>query len=170
MSNNELTTEVAGQISHWHSKAQEYATASKQHAIEALESAVNAGNYIHQAEQGLSNGQLLKWLRDNVNDLTPKQAKAYLSLYHTSEKQKLEEKTLDHRQLLMLGIIEQKEAVATPIENKQVSDQKWMGYIHNLRGWWSKTTADRPVNSWNYDEREAIKAQLHPLVEIYNSL
>lgn len=168
--NTELTTEIAGQVQHWHLEAQSHAGKSKEHAIQALEAGVNAGNYLVQAKAELTKGETLSWLRDNVPDLTQQQAKAYMSLYHVAQKHRDSSGCIDHRQLTMLGIIDQKEAVATPKQGAEIGTSKWIGWVGNICGWFNKTTADKPVSSWPKEERRIIKSQLEPLVAIYNAL
>lgn len=168
--NEELTTELASQISQWHQEAQELANQSRQAAEDALGAAINCGQHL-EAAHTQTKGQFLAWLRDNVQDLKPEQAKAYMTLLHVHRERESHE--LDHRQLLLLGVIDKAEAKATdrgPGSHDPTQSTKWVGWASNIRGWWTKTVREKPVETWNEEEREGVRNQLKPLVDIYNSL
>lgn len=168
--NEELTTELAGQIAHWHEQAQELALHSRRCAEDALNAAINCGQHI-EAAQAQTKGQVLAWLRDNVKELDLEQAKAYMTLLRVHRER--EAHAIDHRQLLLLGVIDKAEAKATDRgEGGQdpVQSTKWVGWASNIRGWWTKATRERPVATWSDEEREAVRNQLRPLMEIYNAL
>lgn len=164
---NELESAVAQEIKHWHLKAEEFANDAKNSAAEAMSSAVNAGNFIAQAEQ-LSRGKMLAWLRDNVPDITIERAKAYLSIFRTSEARS--EMVIDHRQLLLLGVIDQKISNPSDATPTKIDSPKWMGWKGNICAWFHKETAQRPVERWTPEERHEVANQLKPLVEIYERL
>jgi hypothetical protein len=164
---NELESAVAQQIKHWHHKAEEFANDAKISASDAMISAVNAGNFIAQAEQ-LSRGKMLAWLRDNVPDITIERAKAYLSIFRTSEARS--EMVIDHRQLLLLGVIDQKISNPSEAAPTKIDSPKWMGWKGNICAWFNKETAQRPVERWTPEERHEVANQLKPLVEIYERL
>ena len=164
---NELESAVAQQIKHWHSKAEGFANDAKTSAADAMSSAVNAGNFIAQAEQ-LSRGKMLAWLRDNVPDITIERAKAYLSIFRTSEARF--EMVIDHRQLLLLGVIDQKISNPSEVAPTKIDSPKWMGWKGNICAWFNKETAQRPVERWTPEERHEVANQLKPLVEIYERL
>jgi len=164
---NDLQIAVAEQIKHWHEKAESSAYNARSSAGEAMEAAVNAGNFIAQAEQ-LSRGKMLAWLRDNVPDITIDRAKAYLSIFRTSEARS--EMVIDHRQLLLLGVIDQKISNPSEVTPSKVDAPKWMGWKGNICAWFNKETAQRPVERWTPEERHEVANQLKPLVEIYERL
>lgn len=163
---NELTTDLANEITRWHEQAQQHAQDSREQAEQALKAAVNCGQHIEIAQQ-MTKGQMLAWLRDNVPTLEPQQAKAYLSLLQVHRER--ESHAIDHRQLLLLGVIDKGEAVATSRSEGQ-DPGKWVGWVANVRVWFTRTTRERPVNEWTPDEREAVRNQLRPVVEIFESL
>lgn len=168
--NEELTTQLADRIETWHYRAQELANSSRQCAEGALDAAINCAQHI-EAAQAHTKGQILAWLRDNVPDLNHEQAKAYMTLLRVHRER--EEHAIDHRQLLLLGVIDKAEAKATDrgdASHDPSQSTKWIGWASNIRGWWSKTTRERPVAAWNDEEREAVRNQLKPLVDIYNAL
>lgn len=168
--NEELTTQLAGQISHWHQEAQGLANESRRCAEDALNAAINCGQHI-EAAQAHRKGQILAWLRDNVPDLSHEQAKAYMTLLRVHRER--EEHAIDHRQLLLLGVIDKAEAKATDRgewSHDPMKSTKWVNWTYSIRGWFSKATRERPVAAWNDEEREAVRNQLKPLVDIYNAL
>lgn len=164
---NELESAVAQQIKHWHQKAEGFANDAKTNAADAMSSAVNAGNFLAQAEQ-LSRGKMLAWLRGNVPDITIERAKAYLSIFRTSEARS--EMVIDHRQLLLLGVIDQKISNPSEVAPTKVDSPKWMGWKGNICAWFNKETAQRPVERWTPEERHEVANQLKPLVDIYERL
>ena len=163
----QLSTEIADQIGHWHEQAECHATATREQAEQALQAAVNAGQYLAQIET-MTRGRTLAWLRDNVPNLTPQRAKAYLSLFHTQSAREC--KAIDHRQLLMLGVVDKAEAIATAHARPAINAGKWIGWIGSTRGWYTKATRERPLSQWLPEERQAVRDQLRPLVEIFNEL
>jgi hypothetical protein len=164
---NELESAVAQEIKYWHGKAEAFANDAKTSAADAMSSAVNAGNFIAQAEQ-LSRGKMLAWLRDNVPDITIERAKAYLSIFRTSEARS--EMVIDHRQLLLLGVIDQKISNPSDATPTKIDSPKWMGWKGNICAWFHKETAQRPIERWTPEERHEVANQLKPLVEIYERL
>lgn len=168
--NEELTTELAGQIAKWHNEAQELANESRRCAENALDAAIYCGQHL-EAANTQTKGQFLAWLRDNVPDLKPEQAKAYMTLLHVHRER--ESHALDHRQLLLLGVIDKADAKATDrggASHDPSQSTKWIGWASNIRGWWTKATRERPVTNWSDEEREAVRNQLKPLIDIYNAL
>ena len=164
---NELQTAVVDQIKYYHFRANAFAQNAKASAADAMTAAINAGNYLAQAET-LSNGRMLSWLRDNVPDLTHERAKAYLSIFRTSETRS--EMVVDHRQLLLLGVIDQKISNPSEVVTTKVDAPKWMAWRGNICSWFNKETAQRPIERWEAEERHEVANQLRPLVEIYNRL
>lgn len=165
--NQKLTTELASEIARLHNQAEDFAEQTKASAQDALSAAVQCGRHIDQVE-GMTKGKLLAWLRDNVPGLTPERAKAYLSLFHVHQER--EAHAIDHRQLILLGVVEKAEAQATQRTAPQIGAGKWVGWIGNVRGWFTKTTRERPLSDWTSDERQAVKDQIKPLIDIYNQL
>lgn len=164
---NELTSELAGEISRLHAAAEQSARDAKCSAEDALAFAVQTGRHIEQVQQ-MTKGRTLAWLRDNVPDLTPDRAKAYLSLFHVHKED--ETKRLDHRQLLLLGVIDKAEAIATDRSEPDLGAGKWIAWASNIKGWWTKETRMRPVSNWSAEERLAVRDQLKPIVEIWEAL
>jgi|TARA_R110000824_G_C15061316_1_gene662426 hypothetical protein len=162
-----IAESVAGQIAHWHTETQRLVSETRATAGEAMQAAVNTGAYLQDSKK-FHKGQAAAWLRDNVPDVTHEQVKAYLSIYKTSEERKAVE--VDHRQLLLLGVIDQKEMEATKRTSSQVEDTKWADWAANITGWWNKTRITKPLNQWTEGERGMVKQQLKPVVDIFNSL
>ena len=165
--NDEISESVAGQITHWHAETQRLVNATRETAGEAMQAAVNTGAYLQDSKR-FHKGRATAWLRDNVPDVTHEQVKAYLSIYKTSEGRKAIE--IDHRQLLLLGVIDQREMAATKRTSSQVGDIKWADAAANITGWFNKTSITKPLEQWTEGERGAVKLQLKPVVDIFNSL
>mgnify|MGYP003658968749 FL=1 len=162
-----VSESVAGQITHWHTETQRLVNATRETAGEAMQAAVNTGAYLQDSKR-FHKGRATAWLRDNVPDVTHEQVKAYLSIYKTSEGRKAIE--IDHRQLLLLGVIDQREMEATKRTSSQVGDIKWADAAANITGWFNKTSITKPLEQWTEGERGAVKLQLKPVVDIFNSL
>lgn len=164
--NTEIMPALAEEIAKHHQAAQLLADDAKQNAQQALEHAVRCGDYLNQAGS-VHKGRLLAWLRDNVPDITPDRAKAYLSIFHTDCKRN--SVAIDHRQLILLGIVDKAEMEATP-KHGGSSQGKWVSWVGNLRGYFTDAIKARPVSQWTTEEREAVADQLKPLVELYQKL
>ena len=162
----EILPTVAEQIRQHHEAAQFLADQTRESATSALHHAVQAGRYIEQA-QGITKGQTLAWLRDNVPDLTPQRAKAYLSLFHTAEARN--ESIVDHRQLILLGVIDQRQVDPQPAATRGNPD-KWVRWVGGVAGHIRGMIQSRPLTDWEREEREAVADQLKPLVELYRAL
>lgn len=165
MNTTELQSEVAAQIREWHGKAEECAEEAKDFVQNALEAAVTCGQYLEKASQ-MNKGRMLAWLRDNVPDLSPTRAKAYLSMFHTREHRA--NALADHRQLLMLGIVDQQER--EPNAKPAAPNTKWVSQVGSIRGWFDKMDRERPIDEWPQEERETVADQLKPIVELYKRL
>ena len=162
----EILPTIAAEINRHHQAAQSLAYQTRATANEALSHAVQAGRYIEQA-QGITKGQTLAWLRDNVPDLTPQRAKAYLSLFHTAEARN--ESIVDHRQLILLGVIDQRQVDPQPAATRTNPD-KWVRWVGGVAGHIRGMIQSRPLTDWEREEREAVADQLKPIVELYRAL
>lgn len=162
----EILPTIAAEINRHHRAAECLADQTRDKANEALSHAVQAGRYIEQA-QGITKGQALAWLRDNVPGLTPQRAKAYLSLFHTAEART--ESIVDHRQLILLGVIDQREVDPQPAATRGKAD-KWVGWVGGIAGHIRGMIQSRPLADWQQEEREAVADQLKPIVELYRAL
>lgn len=164
---NELKESIAGEIARLHELAETKATDAKSTMADALQAAVQCGNMLEQAK-GITKGQLLGWLRDNVPTLDHHRAKAYMSLFHVAQERGIE--TIDHRQLMLLGVIDPKESNPSQHPQPDLGAGKWIKWAGNIRGWFSKETVDRPLRQWTNEEKEIVRNQLLPIIEIYKSL
>ena len=158
---------VAGEINKWHTETERLVSETRASAAEAMQAAVNTGAYLQDSKR-FHKGKATAWLRDNVPGITQEQVKAYLSIYNTSETRKRID--LDHRQLLLLGVVDQKEMEATKRTSSQVGDTKWADWAANITGWWNKTQTTKPLDQWTDEERGMVKQQLKPIADIFNSL
>ena len=176
----ELTNGLAEKIAEKHDEAQRFAKQAKERMTFALESAVQCGAHIHDAE-GLTKGQLLGWLRDHVPNLEAKQAKAYLSLFHTDQVRKQRGGMIDYRQMHLLpGMFED-----TPSESdgnggdkgkgkgedkpKAGNSDAWGKWTARLRGWVVEAVREQPVAMWSQERRDATAAELKPLADLYHA-
>jgi hypothetical protein len=167
MNTTEVKTQIAAEISRLHELAEAKAADAKGNMMEAMQAAVQCGQTIEMAKE-MTKGQLLGWLRESVPGLTPQRAKAYMSLHHAAQEHGIE--SVDHRQLLLLGVIDQKEAVATERPVPPLGLGKWIVWAGGIRGWFSKTTKDRPVDDWTDEEKQSVRDQLEPIVAIWRAL
>jgi len=163
MNQDTLTTELAGIIRETHYAACRAACDSRASAEEALQYAAQCGGYVDQART-MTKGRMLGWLRDNVPDMTPERAKAYLSLFHTQAARECKE--LDKQQLLLLGVLDKRVSDREP-QTAGNKESKWFVHVNKVRGWFSKEVRARPVKDWTKDEAEVAANQLKPIVEIY---
>lgn len=163
---NEILPTIAAEINRHHQAAQGLADQTRESANEALSHAVQAGMFIEQA-QGITKGQTLAWLRDNVPGLTPQRAKAYLSLFHTAEART--ESIVDHRQLILLGVIDQKEITAAPKDQTRKAGQ-WIDWTCRIAAHFRELEKEQPIREWHEERRQSVAAQLKPIVELYRAL
>jgi hypothetical protein len=163
--NQELTTELANIIRETHYAACRAANDSKASAEEALQHAAQCGGYVDQCRT-MTKGRMLGWLRDNVPDLTPERAKAYLSLFHTQAKRQSHE--LDKQMLLDLGVLNKR--VAERQKSIVANQDRWFVHVNKVRAWWGKTTREHPIDKWTDEECATTANQLRPIVEIYQRI
>lgn len=164
--NTELTTNLAGEISRLHAEAQKTAETVKEGMQAALEFAAQCGSMLSIAKEQ-TRGEFIAWLRDNVPAITQEHVKTYLDCFHQSQERGI---ILDSRRAHQLGFFDKGEMTATAKPAAKIDAGKWIGWTSNIRGWWTKTTRERPVSAWEPHERQAVKDQLKPLVDIYNQL
>ena len=163
----EILPTIAAEINRHHESAQSLADEAKRIAKEAVIHGAQAGQYIEQV-QGITKGQTLAWLRDNVPNLTHERARAYVSLLHTVEGRKVH--VLDREQLRFIGFLEQAQrSQAQPTQGKGKAD-KWVGWVGGIAGHIRGMIQSRPLTDWEREEREAVADQLKPIVELYRAL
>lgn len=107
-----------------------------------------------------------EWMREHAPEVIP-HAKKYRAIKESRGR------GIEHRQLIMLPILDKIEAKATDrgdASHDPSQSTKWIGWASNIRGWWTKATRERPVTNWSDEEREAVRNQLKPLIDIYNAL
>jgi hypothetical protein len=164
---NELTEAIVGEIQQHHHKAERHAQEAKCHAEQALEEAVMCGNYLEQA-RGMTRGQMLGWLRDNVPDISPERAKAYMSLFNT--RQIRESHNLDHRQLILLGVVGMKEQTPQEWDEKPVRTPKVESWVGSIRAYLGGRIKESPPNTWTRGERENLVAIMKPIIQLYQEI
>jgi hypothetical protein len=163
--NTELTSALASQIQQAHDAAQQAAGSAKQRIDDAIAHASQCGVLLMEAE-GMTRGQYLGWLRDNVPSLTPEQAKRYVSVAKATESGV----ALNHRQLLLAGIVGARETEWQARTGNDNKAGKWVRATSTIYSWWRDATKQRPLAQWTREERDAARITLKPLAEIYEEL
>jgi hypothetical protein len=162
--NTELQSATAALIHDLHQEAQQSAQSGRASIQQALDAAIRCGQELAQ----IGNGKRLAWLRDNVPSITPELCKAYLGIASTHAKRV--DHTIDHRQLLMLGIIDGKQSDEDWRDNKDNAKPQWLAWAGKLCGFVNVTTKQRPLTEWTDTEREVVRLQLKPIADFYNEL
>lgn len=165
--NEKLSTQLACEILRLHDVAQSHADDAKRATIDALNAAAECGGHIDQVGRE-TRGRLAEWLMTHAPKLPIGRAKAYLALFRTQKERG--EIGMDHRQLVLAGVIDEradKDAHANP---RQPTADRWVFHVGSIRSWWTKTTGQRPVKEWTREEREAVRDQLQPIVDLYREL
>lgn len=165
MNNTEIQTATASMIYDLHNEAQAAAQSGRASIQQALDAAIRCGQELAQ----IGNGKRLAWLRDNVPAITPELCKAYLGIAATHAKRQAH--NIDHRQLLMLGIIDQQATGETDWrDQKDPAKPQWLAWAGKLCGFVNTTTKQRPIEQWTADEREVVRLQLEPIARFYEQL
>lgn len=141
------------------------ADSAKAQINDAIEHASRCGFLLMHAE-GMTRGQFLGWLRDNVPQLKPEQAKRYMSVAKATESGV----ALNHRQMLLAGIVEAREIEWTARTGNDNKAGRWVRATSTIYSWWKDATKQCPLRDWTQEEREAARITLKPLAEIYEQL
>jgi hypothetical protein len=161
----ELTTALAAQIQSAHNNAQQAAGSAQQRINEAIGHAAECGLLLMEAE-GMTRGQFLAWMRDNVPSIAPDQIKRYVSVAKAHQSGV----ALNHRQLLLAGIVEAREIEWQARNGNDNKAGRWVRATSTIYSWWRDETKTRPVSQWSAEERDAARITLKPVVEIYQEL
>jgi len=163
----EIATATAEEITRHHDAAQRLAADCRERMAEAVHEADQCGFHLAAAKEE-HRGQFLAWLRDNVPSLTHEQAKAYMGLH---DKRRLnQDHPLDHRQLMLIGVVEQQERDPHEREPKPIESESWVKQAGSIRGYFAKKMESRPVDQWALEERETVARALEPIVAIWREL
>jgi len=162
--NTELTTERANLIYDLHVESQTAAQQSRANVMQALNAAIRCGQELSE----ISNGKRLAWLRDNVPVVTPELCKAYMGIAATHAKRQSHD--IDHRQLLLLGIIDSKAIEKDWRDEKDNAKPQWLAWVGKLCGFVNTTTKINPISKWSEKEKEVVMLQLKPIADFYKQL
>ena len=162
--NTELQSAQAALIYDYDCKVEKSKKTIKSELIELLDNSIRAGQELAE----ISNGKRIAWLRDNVPSITPEKCKAYLGIAATHAKRI--DHTIDHRQLLMLGIIDGKQSEEDWRDNKDNAKPQWLAWAGKLCGFVNVTTKQRPLTEWTDTEKEVVRLQLKPIADFYRQL
>ena len=161
--NNELQSATAQRINELHQTVLASVNGASQHINAAMMASVEIGGHIGQ----ISRGQRIAWLRDNCPEIDQKQIAAYLSIAATYRKRP--ENAIDHRFFALLGMIDESEQGNAPTKSSNLAPQ-WIAWSGKLIGHFTEMTKTTPLSQWQDSEKEAVAAQLKPIVELYNDI
>jgi hypothetical protein len=160
---NELQSATAQRITELHQTVLASVNGASEHINAAMMASVEIGGHIGE----ISRGQRMAWLRDNCPEIDQKQIAAYLSIAATYRKRP--ENAIDHRFFALLGMIDEPETGDTPTKTANLAPQ-WIAWTGKLVGHFSQMTRSTPVTQWESGDKEAVAAQLKPIVELYNEI
>jgi hypothetical protein len=161
--NTELQDATAQRINELHQTVLLSVNGASEHINAAMMASVEIGGHIGQ----ISRGQRMAWLRDNCPEIDQKQIAAYLSIAATYRKRP--ENAIDHRFFALLGMIDEPETGDTPTKTANLAPQ-WIAWTGKLVGHFNQMTRSTPVTQWESGDKEAVAAQLKPIVELYNEI
>jgi hypothetical protein len=161
--NTQLKSATAQRITELHQTVLASVNGASEHINAAMMASVEIGGHIGE----ISRGQRMAWLRDNCPEIDQKQIAAYLSIAATYRKRP--ENAIDHRFFALLGMIDESETRETPTKTANLAPQ-WIAWTGKLVGHFSQMTRTTPVTQWESGDKEAVAAQLKPIVELYNEL
>jgi hypothetical protein len=167
MNKTELTTETAAEIARWHHEAQTLADQAKDNSVKAMQAAVACGGHINSIK-GMGPGRKIAWLRDNVPDINPERAKAYMTLEKVARKR--ESQSIDHRQLILLGVVGEQRRDSIQSRFPKINAGKWIRAVADIVSHFRDAFEKTPLEDWPEYERESVARQLKPIAEIYEQL
>jgi|688.fasta_scaffold269582_4 hypothetical protein len=159
--NKELQSATAQRINELHQTVLDSVKGASEQVNAAMMASVEIGGHIGE----ISRGQRMAWLRDNCPNIDQKQIAAYLSIAATYRKRP--ENAIDHRFFALLGMIDEKTTEDTHTKLSSITTP-WIAWTGKLVGHFRQFTKTMPVNQWQDSEKEAVAAQLKPIVELYN--
>lgn len=162
--NTEIQTAKAAMIYDYYNQWYNATQSGRESIKQALDSAIRCGQELAE----IGNGQRLAWLRDNVPAITPELCKAFLGIAATHAKRQSHD--IDHRQLLMLGIIDLKTTEADWRDQKDPAKPQWFTWVDKLCGFVNVTTKRGEIDKWTESEREVVRLQLEPIAKFYEQL
>jgi hypothetical protein len=165
--NAELTEATAAQILDAHERAQRLAAECRENMAAAIEAGNEAGLHLCGAASQYR-GKFLQWLAQHLPDLHPEQAKRYMSLHQT--RQGRGELAIDHRQLLLIGVIDPQDDAPQERPAKPIQDASFVRYAGAINGWFSKATETRPLAEWDRQELEVAAMTLEPVGRILDEI
>jgi len=158
--NTELTTATAERINALHESVMQSVQGATDSVNQAMQASVEIGGHLRE----ISKGQRIAWLRDNCPSITHRQIAAYLSIEATYRKRP--ENAIDHRFFVLLGMTSDDNTEATEKPMKSAMPQ-WIAWTGKLTGHFSELIKQTPIKRWDDTQRQAVLAQLKPIVDIY---
>lgn len=169
MNDTEVANVTGEEIWRLHQIVQNKAHAAREDVEEAKQAAIQCGQLMEDAKR-MCRGNIYRWLNENVPQLEAVKAKAYMGIAKTHRHR--ESHAIDHRQLVMLGIMGVKEQapVSTPGVTARKLGGRWIKWIGNVIGHFVTLTKSRPISEWAPEEREAVANQLQPVADLIDKL
>jgi len=158
--NTELIKATAERINALHKSVLQSVQGATDSVNQAMQASVEIGGHLRE----IPKGQRIAWLRDNCPSITHKQIAAYLSIEATYRKRP--DNAIDHRFFVLLGMTSDDNTEATEKPMKSAMPQ-WIAWTGKLTGHFSELLKQKQIENWDDTERQAVSAQLKPIVDIY---
>lgn len=173
----ELVETLASEIITIYNEVEQLVKNTKEYACLAIQKAIKCGHLLIKAQEVVGRGNFEQWLRDNTQGLISRRtAFRYIKLAKIIPVSQCGTSlsNSDHPTLrqayIAAGILPDPTALKYRDVGPSRTSPRYLTYIANAQGAFNVEFSKRPIETWDESEREQVKAQLEPLVKIYEML
>jgi DUF3102 family protein len=134
---------------------------------------IRLGVLLAEAKDSIGHGKFMQWVEANVRGISHRSCTNFIAFAKAAggkELQSLDSLKDYHKILIRLGLKEAPEGHGVQVLhdfNAFAAVTKTMGAARKT---FDEVFERRPLTEWNADEKEQLKSQLEPVVEVYNKL
>jgi hypothetical protein len=134
---------------------------------------IRIGTLLRTAKDQVKHGEFMKWVQDNCPDISERTANRCMQVA----------KEMNYQQINSLDGLKEYHKVLVRLGLKEPNEGHGPQVLHDFNGFavFTKTIADtrrkiaeifekQPLDEWEDDAKEQLKAQLEPLVKLYEDL
>lgn len=178
MKQQQLELNLAPQIRELHLDAMRIAGIAKEHAVLAVEKAIECGNLLLQQKATLNGNSWVEWLANNLRDIPYETLSGYtraaklpsLTAPATPMKELSDGTPTSTRQVLLtLGIIPPL-PTRTSTSDPSKGWVRYVRFIDGFRRWFNLRVEEEPLEKWDEQARRVLKRELEWIVALHAKL